>query len=129
LRTVGVDSKQDNIRDKFLDSGSIPVTNNRLVPGNKVTNNQAEYFALVTGLVASDRLGIRRLEVKGDSNLVIEQMKGNFAVRSLSIMPLFDCAQQLSAEFSTIRYEAIPRAQNDKADSLARDAVELARYG
>ena len=119
-----------NPRTWTLDSGSIPVTNkNGLVPGNKVTNNQAEYFALVTGLVASDRLGIRRLEVKGDSNLVIEQMKGNFAVRSLSIMPLFDCARQLAAEFSTIRYEAIPRAQNDRADSLARDAVELARYG
>ena len=39
------------------------------------TNNEAEYAALILGLEAAQALGIRRLEVKGDSKLVIEQVK------------------------------------------------------
>ena len=40
------------------------------------TNNEAEYEALILGLRAAQALGIRRLQVKGDSKLIIEQVRG-----------------------------------------------------
>ena len=41
------------------------------------TNNEAEYEALILGLRAAQALGIRRLQVKGDSKLIIEQVRGS----------------------------------------------------
>lgn len=42
----------------------------------RATNNEAEYQALIMGLEAAQALGIRRLQVKGDSKLIIEQVRG-----------------------------------------------------
>lgn len=41
---------------------------------NRMTNNQAEYFGLIAGLQAASYMGITRLAVKGDSELVIKQV-------------------------------------------------------
>ena len=41
----------------------------------RATNNEAEYRALIMGLEAAQALGIRRLQVKGDSKLIIEQVR------------------------------------------------------
>jgi ribonuclease HI len=42
----------------------------------KATNNMAEYEALIFGLLAALSLGIRQLLVKGDSQLIIKQVRG-----------------------------------------------------
>ena len=44
------------------------------LPLNRMTNNQAEYFGLIAGLQAASYMGITRLAVKGDSELVIKQV-------------------------------------------------------
>lgn len=46
------------------------------------SNNEIEYEALVAGLKAAKRLGIRRLKVFGDSKLVIKQVEGTYGVKS-----------------------------------------------
>jgi ribonuclease HI len=123
LRTVR--SKQDTIRGGFLDSESIEVPRKHC-PGGKVTNNQAEYYGLIRGLQGAARHGIKRLEVKGDSNVVIQQMKGTFHVKSPNITNFFRFAKENehAGQFSTIQYEYIPRAQNEQADALAKAAVK-----
>lgn len=40
----------------------------------RATNNEAEYGALILGLEAARALGIQRIQVKGDSKLIIEQV-------------------------------------------------------
>jgi len=47
------------------------------------TNNVAEYTALITGLEEALRLGVRKLIVRGDSQLVIKQMLGEYRVKHL----------------------------------------------
>ena len=46
----------------------------------KCTNNEAEYEALILGMMTAIKIGIKRLTIRGDSRLVIQQMKGEFAV-------------------------------------------------
>ena len=51
------------------------------------TNNIAEYEAYLTGLVVVREMGIKHLRVIGDSNLVVCQAKGEFALKEPSLAP------------------------------------------
>src|SRR5688572_25481534 len=63
------------------------------------TNNVAEYRALVTGLQKARELGAKRLRVRGDSELIIKQMKGEYRVKHPDLRPLYEEAQDLAAQF------------------------------
>ena len=51
------------------------------------SNNEAEYEALVLGLLEALRRGIQVLTIKGDSNLVVKQVTGEFALKHMSLAP------------------------------------------
>jgi ribonuclease HI len=87
--------------------------------GSYITNNQAEYCGLIDGLSAAVAEGIKRLKVEGDSELVIKQMKKEYAVSSPSIVQLYVMAAGLCPHFHTIDFEALPRELNADADALA----------
>jgi ribonuclease HI len=88
------------------------------------TNNVAEYSALIAGLKAAIDLGLagQGLEVYGDSQLVIRQMTGQYAVNADRIIPLHYSAQQLAIAVGVALWQWIPRDQNDEADQLSRIA-------
>ena len=61
--------------------------------GKKETNNVAEYSGLILGLEEAVKMEggcIRNLIVKGDSKLIIEQMKGNYKVNSPNLLQLYN---------------------------------------
>ena len=84
----------------------------------------AEYSALIAGLQEARALGLagQGLEVYGDSQLVIRQMEGVYAVNAARIIPLHRHAQQLAIDVGVARWQWIPRDQNDEADQLSRIA-------
>ena len=92
-------------------------------PGN--TNNIAEYKALLNGLNWLLENGYQndRVNVFGDSMLVIQQMLGNWAAKKGAYIPFFQQAIQLSLNFSNITFTWIPREQNQEADSLSKAVV------
>ena len=51
------------------------------------SNNVAEYEAYLTGLEITREMGIKRLKVRGDSNLVISQAMGDFSLKEPSLAP------------------------------------------
>ena len=73
------------------------------------TNNQAEYMGLLRGLEAARNEGIRRLKVRGDSQLVIRQMNDEYAVRKNSIKKLFHQCSDEAVEFQKISFEHVYR--------------------
>ena len=83
------------------------------------TNNQAEYSALIEGLKKAQKLGIKKLIVKGDSQLVIKQMKGEYKVKNPDLKILYLKAKQLEKKFESVSYEWIRRKENKRADYLA----------
>jgi len=89
----------------------------------KCTNNEAEYNALIFGLKEALERNINELIVYGDSQLVINQMKGVYKVKSDNLKKLFDIALDLKNNFKYIEFQHVYREKNKEADRLANLAI------
>jgi len=88
------------------------------------TNNVAEYRGLLAALEWVRRQGIRRLHVRSDSQLLIQQMRGVYKVRHPGLQPLHARARLLAHEIGRVTYEHVRRALNAHADRLANAAMD-----
>ena len=89
-----------------------------------VTSNQAEYMGLIAGLQSAKNQGMKRLRVKGDSELVIRQMQGSYRVNSQNLVKLQQTAAALVVgHFQKVEFTHIPRGDNGRADALANEGV------
>ncbi|WJZ84509.1 hypothetical protein VitviT2T_004109 [Vitis vinifera] len=83
------------------------------------TNNIVEYEACILGLETALELGIRQMEVFGDSNLVLRQIQGKWKTRDVKLRPYHAYLELLVGRFDDLRYTHLPRVQNQFADALA----------
>jgi ribonuclease HI len=90
------------------------------------TNNQAEYRALIAALEAAAELGADRVDIRLDSELVVKQIKGQYRVKNIMLIPLFHRAKELLRGFNSFSIAFIPRWQNREADRLAQAAFKAA---
>ena len=88
------------------------------------TNNIAEYQGLIAGLEAVTRHGITDVQVYGDSKLVVNQMNGEWKVRSSTIQSLHARATTLATRIGNVTYQHVRRNQNKRADELANEAMD-----
>jgi probable phosphoglycerate mutase len=88
------------------------------------TNNVAEYKALIAGLHEAKRLGAQRIVVRGDSQLIIRQMTGEYRVKHAVLIPLHQDAKKVAGQFASVSYEYRPREENALADALANKAID-----
>jgi ribonuclease HI/probable phosphoglycerate mutase len=88
------------------------------------TNNVAEYTALLRGLEAAQELGLRRLCVRMDSELVVRQLQGIYRVKHPGLQPLFNAVSRARRGFEAFSIEHVPRRQNARADALANAALD-----
>jgi len=93
----------------------------------RATNNVAEYKALIAGLEEAKKLGARKVIVRGDSELVVRQMTGQYRVKNADLRPLYERAQDLMNEFERAKIEHNYREDNSLADKLANLAMDLKR--
>ena len=73
--------------------------------GFSCSSNATEYEAYLTGLIVALSIGVKHMRVLGDSNLVISQVKGDFALREQSLAAYKTWAQRLEQEFQTFSIE------------------------
>jgi ribonuclease HI len=85
----------------------------------KATNNMAEYEALIFGLMAALSLGIRQLLVKGDSQLIIKQVRGECSCNEPRLAAYLLHVRKLEKDFTTLELQHVPRADNSAADDLS----------
>lgn len=90
-----------------------------------VTNNVSEYEACIMGLETAIELGIKRLVVFGDSNLVLQQIQGKWKTRDPKLRPYHAYLELLVGKFENITYCHLPRDENHLVDSLASLASML----
>jgi probable phosphoglycerate mutase len=90
------------------------------------TNNVAEYTALIIGLEEALRRGIDELDVRLDSLLVVQQMKGLWKIKHPGLRPLALRAGELFARFPKRSIEHVPRELNTLADALVNRAIDEA---
>jgi ribonuclease HI len=92
----------------------------------KVTNNVAEYRALLLGLARAKELGASEVEVIGDSELIAKQIQGLYKVKHPSMRPLYLEAIDAFRAFEQWSIRTVPRAQNAEADALVNAALDQA---
>lgn len=89
-----------------------------------MTNNQAEYRALILGLAAVGRYGPSAVRVMLDSELVVRQMTGQYRVKDEALRPLFEKARALARTLPNVTFMHVPRGENAAADALANEALD-----
>lgn len=90
----------------------------------EVTNNIAEYHALIWALENAQALGARAIRVQADSQLVIRQLEGAYKIKAQNLKPFFEKAKALLAQFASVELAHIPREQNKEADRRANEAMD-----
>jgi len=90
------------------------------------TNNVAEYKALLLGLECALERGVKRLEVRADSELLIRQLLGKYRVKNEGLRPLFQQASELLKRFEAVELLHVRREQNVEADRLANQGIDAA---
>jgi ribonuclease HI len=101
----------------------------------KTTNNQAEYRAVIRALeelLSNFQFPISQFQIVFflDSELIIEQLKGNFRIKNLDLRTLNFKVQELIQRLGTqVTFRYVPRRQNKKADKLVNLAIDKARQG
>jgi ribonuclease HI len=89
-----------------------------------VTNNVAEYRALLLGLARAAELGATEVEVVGDSELVAKQVQGLYKVRNAGMRPLHASALAALGHFERWSIRTVPRVQNAHADALVNQTLD-----
>lgn len=92
-----------------------------------VTNNVAEYRALLLGLTRAGSLGASEVEVVNDSELIAKQVQGLYKVKHAAMRPLYSEAMAALRGFEAWKIRSVPRAQNAHADALVNAALDDAK--
>ena len=86
------------------------------------SNNQAEYEALIIGLKMLKSLDAKVIQIMGDSQLVINQLLGEYRCNSPILEEYLGKAKTLLEHFADVSISHIPRASNEVANGLAQQA-------
>jgi ribonuclease HI len=90
----------------------------------RATNNVAEYRGVIAGLKRARELGARRVVVRADSLLVVNQQLGSWKVKHEGLRPLAAEARRLAGGFERVTWQHVPRERNRRADALANRAMD-----
>ncbi|XP_070047476.1 uncharacterized protein [Nicotiana tomentosiformis] len=83
-----------------------------------ITNNEAEYEAVIAGLELARKLAIEQIIIKSDSQLIVNQMQGTYIARKVRMQQYLEKARELIKQFQTWKFVQIPREENAEADAL-----------
>jgi ribonuclease HI len=90
----------------------------------RATNNVAEYRALLLGIELAAALGAGELELVGDSELIVRQVKGEYKVKDRALRELYAQVRQALEPFERWSIRHVRREQNGDADRLVNEALD-----
>ena len=95
---------------------------------NESTNNVAEYTALVKALewLIANNLVADKVDIKSDSQLIVNHLSGNYKVKAKRIIPLYHRVILLKSKFRDVQIKWVPREKNREADMLTNKAYNKA---
>ena len=94
--------------------------------GFSVTNNEAEYEALIAGLKLASHLEVKVIEIFSDSQLVVKQINGEFKILNERMVSYASICSQLLSQFASWSLSCIDRSANHWADALSKLATSSA---
>jgi ribonuclease HI len=90
----------------------------------RATNNVAEYRALLLGIERAAALGATELELVGDSELIVRQVKGEYRVKDRALRELHSEVRRALAGFEGWSIRHVRRERNAEADRLVNEALD-----
>jgi len=94
--------------------------------GDDVTNNQAEYQAIVDAMQAARDMGGTHLEFRMDSELAMRQLAHIYKVKNHELQKLFLQVKNLETQFEKVVFKHVRREQNSLADEMVNEAIDKA---
>ncbi|MCB0326322.1 MAG: ribonuclease HI family protein [Bdellovibrionales bacterium] len=91
----------------------------------QTTNNVAEYRALIEGCKLARSQEITELHIFSDSQLLVRQVLGQYKVKQPHLKLLWQEAKDILASFEVFSLDHVPREENQKADALANQALDM----
>ena len=91
--------------------------------GFRASNNEAEYEAVIVGLNLAHSMEVDQLEVYSDSQLVIKQIEDTYEAKCEKMILYLKKVRELLRKFVLVQVRHIPRAENSRADALAKLAT------
>lgn len=88
------------------------------------TNNQTEYHGLQLGLERALELGIKSVDFRLDSLLVVNQMKGLYQIKNRELWPINERITALITKFDRVSFAHVPRESNQRADELVNKLLD-----
>ncbi|XP_057724000.1 uncharacterized protein LOC130939958 [Arachis stenosperma] len=85
-----------------------------------ISNNQAEYEALIGGLTLATEVGAKRLEVCSDSQVVTSQVNGSYQAKDPLLQKYLEKVKGLGQKFDEVTVQHVPRERNTRADLLSK---------
>ena len=92
--------------------------------GDDVTNNQAEYRALLLAVEEAKGLGATKLNIFADSELMVKQVRGEYRVKNAALKPIYLELMNMLRAVDSFTINHVPREQNKRADQLANRAID-----
>lgn len=98
--------------------------------GEKITNNEAEYSAVILALKKFKALFGKELaknseiEIKSDSELIVKQLNGEYKILEPKIQQLFLELWNLKFDFKNVKFKLVPREKNKEADKLVNQTLD-----
>ena len=90
--------------------------------GEKVSNNIVEYEGIIVGLKAAAALGVKRLTIKGDSQLLVNFSNKVYEPKDEDMEAYLAEVCKMEKQFSGFEWQHVPRGTNKEADDIAKRA-------
>ncbi len=94
--------------------------------GGRITNNEAEYQGILEGLKKALELGVEKLHIRMDSELIVRQILGIYKVKNARLAVFYQEVKELLAQFAAFDIAHVRREFNGAADALASKAAKRA---
>ena len=95
-------------------------------PIGEATNNVAEYRALLLAIERARAHGAAEVELIGDSELIVRQVRGEYRVKDPGLRPLHAAAREALGALERWSIRNVPRAKNAAADALVNATLDAA---
>ncbi|MDD5569466.1 MAG: ribonuclease HI family protein [Candidatus Pacebacteria bacterium] len=98
--------------------------------GDEMTNNEAEYNAVISALkklkalLGKEKIKSAEVEVRSDSELLVNQMNGEYKLTDERIQQFFITVWNLKIDYKKVNFVYIPREKNKEADRLVNEALD-----
>jgi ribonuclease HI len=121
---------QASIGIAFLNEKGDVVKKHSEYLGDKISNNEAEYRAVIIALkkfkmiFGKEKAKEAEVEIKSDSELMVSQLNGLYKIMNENIGKLFLEVWNAKLDFNNVKFTKIPRGENSVSDGLANEALD-----